>query len=204
MRNSFQSGRGGGRDSGRSFGGGSRDGGRPSFGGRGGGRDDRGGRSSFGGSRDGGRPEMFDAVCDNCGKDCKVPFRPSGEKPIYCSDCFERVDPKRDDRGGRDSRDDRAPRRDSFSNTTFTPNREERPSSNNNAEIAQLKDQLSSISAKLDKLVRILTPVVSEVPAAEAKVAKSEVKAPVAVVAEKKVQKVVKKAVKKVTKKAAK
>jgi CxxC-x17-CxxC domain-containing protein len=35
------------------------------------------------------RKEMFDAVCDKCGKDCKVPFKPSSDKPIYCSDCFE-------------------------------------------------------------------------------------------------------------------
>ncbi len=33
--------------------------------------------------------EMFDAVCANCGKTASVPFRPSGSKPVYCSDCFE-------------------------------------------------------------------------------------------------------------------
>lgn len=31
---------------------------------------------------------MFEAVCDQCGHSCKVPFRPSGDKPIYCSNCF--------------------------------------------------------------------------------------------------------------------
>ncbi len=40
------------------------------------------------GSRDSRTTVLHDAVCDKCGKDCKVPFRPSGEKPIYCSDCF--------------------------------------------------------------------------------------------------------------------
>jgi len=73
------------RDFNRS-GGNSRGGGR-SFGG--------GGRRNFGGRSD--RPEMFDAVCDQCGKDCKVPFRPSGDKPIYCSDCFE-------EKGGNENR----------------------------------------------------------------------------------------------------
>ena len=34
--------------------------------------------------------EMFSAVCDDCGKECKVPFKPSSDKPIYCSDCFEK------------------------------------------------------------------------------------------------------------------
>jgi CxxC-x17-CxxC domain-containing protein len=31
---------------------------------------------------------MFSAVCDKCGKSCEVPFKPSGGKPIFCSDCF--------------------------------------------------------------------------------------------------------------------
>ena len=46
-----------------------------------------GGSSSGYGER---RPrEMFDAVCANCGKTASVPFRPSGARPVYCSDCFE-------------------------------------------------------------------------------------------------------------------
>jgi CxxC-x17-CxxC domain-containing protein len=32
--------------------------------------------------------EMFDAVCARCGKDTQVPFRPTGARPVYCSDCF--------------------------------------------------------------------------------------------------------------------
>lgn len=54
-------------------------------------RDDN--RRSFGGSRDRGdrgNKEMFSAVCDDCGKDCQVPFNPSSDKPIYCSKCFEK------------------------------------------------------------------------------------------------------------------
>ncbi|WP_295579789.1 zinc-ribbon domain containing protein [uncultured Oscillibacter sp.] len=42
-----------------------------------------------GGSRGGAR-EMFDAVCANCGKPCKVPFQPRDDRPVYCSDCFRR------------------------------------------------------------------------------------------------------------------
>ncbi|MBP6976339.1 hypothetical protein KBB42_01980 [Candidatus Dojkabacteria bacterium] len=26
---------------------------------------------------------MYPAVCDKCSKDCQVPFRLSGDKPIY-------------------------------------------------------------------------------------------------------------------------
>jgi CxxC-x17-CxxC domain-containing protein len=32
--------------------------------------------------------EMHDAVCARCGKDTQVPFRPTGARPVYCSDCF--------------------------------------------------------------------------------------------------------------------
>lgn len=32
--------------------------------------------------------QMFDAVCEECKNRCKVPFQPSGEKPVYCSSCF--------------------------------------------------------------------------------------------------------------------
>ncbi len=48
-------------------------------------------RPGFGGpSRNFDRPvTMFAAVCDNCGKDCQVPFRPTSGKPIFCSSCFE-------------------------------------------------------------------------------------------------------------------
>ena len=36
------------------------------------------------------RPEMFETTCDKCKIRCEVPFRPSGEKPVYCSDCFRK------------------------------------------------------------------------------------------------------------------
>ena len=32
--------------------------------------------------------EYFDAVCANCGKACKIPFQPTNDRPVYCSDCF--------------------------------------------------------------------------------------------------------------------
>ena len=37
------------------------------------------------------RRQMFSAVCSTCGKDAQVPFQPRGDKPVYCSDCFETV-----------------------------------------------------------------------------------------------------------------
>jgi CxxC-x17-CxxC domain-containing protein len=44
-----------------------------------------------GGGSDRPRREMFPAVCSSCGKDTQVPFQPRGDKPVYCSDCFESV-----------------------------------------------------------------------------------------------------------------
>ncbi|HYM84633.1 MAG TPA: CxxC-x17-CxxC domain-containing protein [Candidatus Dormibacteraeota bacterium] len=49
------------------------------------------GSSGGGGSSRGyssGPREMFSATCSSCGKEAQVPFRPSGAKPVYCSDCF--------------------------------------------------------------------------------------------------------------------
>ena len=35
--------------------------------------------------------EMFTAVCANCGKEAKVPFRPREDRPVYCSECFAKM-----------------------------------------------------------------------------------------------------------------
>ena len=32
--------------------------------------------------------EMHDAVCAECGAECKVPFLPRDDRPVYCSECF--------------------------------------------------------------------------------------------------------------------
>jgi len=73
---------------------------RPSFG---------GGRGGFGGRGGGDRGpvEMHDAICDNCGKSCQVPFRPTSGKPIFCSSCFENKREGGDSRGGERSYDNR-------------------------------------------------------------------------------------------------
>ena len=117
----------GGRGGGRSFGGGSRGGfGGGSRGGNGFGRDDRGPR--------GDRP-MFTATCSNCGKECQVPFRPTNGKPVYCSDCFEKMGPKREERGERGN----------FHAPVVESN----------------KAQLDMIVTKLDKIIRLLEPKVA-------------------------------------------
>jgi len=53
-----------------------------------------GGGSAYGGSRGMGGPrEFFTATCSNCGGEARVPFQPRGDKPVYCSSCFEQVRP---------------------------------------------------------------------------------------------------------------
>ena len=76
--------------------------------------------------------EMFEAVCDNCGKNCKVPFRPTGERPVYCSDCFEKGN--------------NAPR-------SSQPQQREQSSNNS---------QFESLNNKLDRILKILESAVSE------------------------------------------
>ncbi len=45
-------------------------------------------RNSFVGGYDRGPREMFPATCAACGAETEVPFRPSGDRPVYCRDCF--------------------------------------------------------------------------------------------------------------------
>ena len=55
-----------------------------------GGRDRDNSRGRDFGNR-GNRPiEKHNVTCDKCGKDCQVPFKPSGSRPVLCSDCFKK------------------------------------------------------------------------------------------------------------------
>ena len=95
--------------------------------------------------------QMFDAVCDNCGKDCKVPFQPRSGKPIYCSNCFEEKGNALGD----------GPRNSSQSNQ-------------NGAQFAEVNTKLDRILSLLSKQERVaVVPVVQ----AEEKVEKFEKKA---------------------------
>ncbi len=52
---------------------------------------DGGGYGGGGGGGYGRAPrEMHDAVCAQCGKQTQVPFLPRGDRPVYCSDCFQK------------------------------------------------------------------------------------------------------------------
>jgi len=54
-------------------------------------------RYGYGGGGGGGgggyrpRRQMFPAVCAECGKETEVPFEPREGRPVYCSDCYNRI-----------------------------------------------------------------------------------------------------------------
>ena len=98
------------------------------------------GRRSF---SDRGDRQMFSATCSDCGKECQVPFKPTGIKPVFCSECFEKKG------GGSSSR-------------RFGDRNDRQPQNNL---------QLEAINAKLDKILAILEPT-SVKPVEELKIEK--------------------------------
>ncbi len=93
-------------------------------------------RNNSGGRREKESRTMFSAQCDSCGKRCEVPFRPTGDKPIYCSSCFEKVEEER--------------------GSSRKPSKEKNGVTR--ADIAMLGDQLISINSKLEKMLLALIP----------------------------------------------
>lgn len=112
--------------------------------------------------------QMHTAVCDKCGGKAEVPFKPTGDKPIYCSNCF-----KSDRSRGRHGGGDKRGRGD------------------------QMSEQIRSLNNKMDRIISLLE---SGTPKKESP-KKETVKKPAA---KKTVKKAVKKVVKKVAKKTAK
>jgi len=49
------------------------------------------GRQGF----DRGSREMHKSVCADCGKECEVPFQPTGDRPVYCAECWAKNRPPR-------------------------------------------------------------------------------------------------------------
>ena len=117
------------------------------FGGRSRDRRDFSGRNS--GGRDSRKPEMHEAVCDECGKDCRVPFKPSSGKPVFCSDCFEK-------KGGRDS--NRSGRGGSHRQNFENRDQWRSPGNNlDNRSISQLADKIEILNTKLETIIGIIS-----------------------------------------------
>jgi CxxC-x17-CxxC domain-containing protein len=39
--------------------------------------------------------EMHKIKCSDCGQEAEVPFKPSGDRPVYCKDCYQKHRPPR-------------------------------------------------------------------------------------------------------------
>jgi len=101
---------------------------------------------------------MYPATCSECGKSCEVPFKPSGDKPVYCNDCFKKI------RGGG--------KKDSGQfGKGVSP--QPKPSDHSHKEHAQ-------IHAKLDQILKMLQSMdlPKALPKAEAEVKTEEEKKP--------------------------
>ncbi len=115
---------------------------------------DRG--QSYGSSRD---KQLFKATCSECGKNCEVPFRPTGDKPVFCSDCFNKKRDASDTRGGSPQYNDR-PKRDFNDRYALRPDfsspRDPRAPYKPTPTNDDTKRQLSEIGFKLDKLIAVM------------------------------------------------
>lgn len=101
-------------------------------------------RKSFSGGNDRGvKRTLTNAICDSCGKSCKVPFKPTPGKSVYCSDCFREKDSS-GQRGERVS----APRH-SHDSDTRNHDSANKSSASSNRELAQ-------INSKLDRILELL------------------------------------------------
>lgn len=158
---------GGKRDFGdRKFGGGNKFGGGSKFGGSRGGRD-------FGGPK-----TMHRANCAECGDECEVPFRPSGDRPVYCSQCFsaqgggsDRSDrserrsfdkPRHEERRGHQAVCDKCgencevPFRPTAGKPVFCSKCFDKGGSSANKDVNPMKEQMATLNAKLDKILSLL------------------------------------------------
>ena len=49
----------------------------------------RAARRAAGGQARNSEGQVFDVICDGCGRPTQVPFQPRGDRPVYCRECFE-------------------------------------------------------------------------------------------------------------------
>jgi len=105
-----------------------------------------------------GRREMFSATCSQCGVSCQVPFRPTGEKPVYCSDCYEKLGNNSNSWSYGEGR----PQRQSFGdrnkgeNRSFSNNRSFGGDRNFSSNRGGDNRQMEMVAKKLDRIIELL------------------------------------------------
>jgi CxxC-x17-CxxC domain-containing protein len=126
------------------------------------GRDDRGGNGGGFGNRDERPVQLYKATCAECGKTCEVPFRPNGEKPVFCRDCFAL-------KRGTDERSERPDRRE-VQSRDFTPRDYDKPAApaprpQSDPRMDGLVRQLDLAMKKLDTLTQMVEGLALAAPA---------------------------------------
>lgn len=110
-------------------------------------------KKSWGGQGGGDRNRpMHQATCSDCGNTCEVPFRPTGDRPVYCNDCFG--DKKNAGEGRNEGRPSFAQRKDfgkDFGNKSFA-----KPSFESNKGNDETKKLLEVMNVKLDRLIKAM------------------------------------------------
>ena len=123
-----------------------------------GGGDKRGGsgsrenRPSYDNRFNSDRPQMMHhAICAECKKDCEVPFRPNGEKPVYCRECFS-------NHGGPSTFDNRASGKRDFAAPARAPYQSDKPRETApDRRIDDLKRQIEALHTKLDRFMESMS-----------------------------------------------
>ena len=131
---------------------------------------------------------MHKATCSNCGKDCQLPFRPNGNRAVFCSTCFEdqkNENPERAERKsfGKPRFEDKKvfeavcgncgdsclvpfrpfPGKPVFCKKCFAKDDKVnhtivKQDNSSNKNIEQIKSQIEMLNIKLDRILRMLTP----------------------------------------------
>ena len=127
------------------------------------------------------RAQMHSATCSKCGKSCMVPFKPTGNRPIFCNDCFKTENanlPRRTDDRSTFAGSDRAtrqlfdaicdkcgsrcqipfqprPGKQVFCSHCFEQKEKEGMGFQNKP---QTNNDLAGLNAKLDRIIELLSP----------------------------------------------
>ncbi|MFT5831655.1 MAG: CxxC-x17-CxxC domain-containing protein [Candidatus Paceibacteria bacterium] len=125
----------------------------------------------------GGGSEMFSTTCSECTKKCDVPFKPSQDKPVYCSACFGMKKSGNEQRGSEGHRGQRDRKPFGNGKVNAGPAFSSAPAGPSAQNILELKQQVSALEVKLNKILDLLNPPKAAVKAETAEVAAPAVKA---------------------------
>ena len=112
---------------------------------------------------------MYQAICDQCGKPCEVPFRPVEGRPVFCTTCFGTKRDGGDNRGG-----DRSSQRGFSDSKTITRTDFGGFVGRENGD--EVRKQLELLNGKMDRLVKAMEMMASPVAAAKPVIAEEKVR----------------------------